>query len=179
MNLWKAIKGYITGFKRTEFHNHDNNILHPDSDEDINEIIALALNASDYFCIQGPPARKTRVVLKGIVNNLHRSTDENIMLLACTNRAVDEICLALQKSDLPYIRLGKSSDDSIESLDTLKNRINNEEDLKNVYDRIVNQRVFVSTVSTAQQNRIFNLKKFTTVIVDEASQLLEPILLVC
>jgi DNA replication ATP-dependent helicase Dna2 len=129
----------------------------------------------DYFCILGPPVpKKTRVVLKGIVNNLHRSTDENIMLLACTNRAVDEICLALQKSDLPYIRLGKSSDDSIESLDTLKNRINNEEDLKNVYDRIINQRVFVSTVSTAQQNRIFNLKKFTTVIVDEASQLLEP-----
>ncbi len=165
----------LLGLKEPEFHNHGNNILHPDSDEDINEIIALALNASDYFCIQGPPGTgKTRVVLKGIVNNLHRSTDENIMLLACTNRAVDEICLALQKSDLPYIRLGKSSDDSIESLDTLKNRINNEEDLKNVYDRIINQRVFVSTVSTAQQNRIFNLKKFTTVIVDEASQLLEP-----
>ena len=59
-------------------------------------LLKRMISAKDYFLLWGPPGTgKTSVMLKNLVKYLHQNTKENILLLAYTNRAVDEICEAI------------------------------------------------------------------------------------
>lgn len=141
-----------------------------------NELIARALAAKDYFLFQGPPGTgKTSFILKNIVKYLFFQTNENVLLLAYTNRAVDEICVNLDKidSDFPYIRIGSRfcTDDTKNLLIHLSETT----PMRDLYLRMKKTRIFVSTVVSALANpELFALYSFDTVIIDEASQILEP-----
>ena len=138
---------------------------------DKKNILYKALSAKNYFLIQGPPGTgKTSYILRYLSQILYNTTSQNILLLAHTNRAVDEICSALLKisKDFNFIRLGNS--DSSEYKSHLLVNI----PLERLVEKINNTRFFVSTVSTAISNpEIFELKFFDTVIIDEATQILE------
>ena len=74
-------------------------------------ILQKMINAKDYFLLWGPPGTgKTSMMLRHFTAYLLNETDENILLLAYTNRAVDEICDAIEKIDplikKEYIRIG-------------------------------------------------------------------------
>src|SRR5690606_2503177 len=59
-------------------------------------IISGIINSSDYYLLWGPPGTgKTSFILKYLVQWLMENTQERIMLMALTNRAVDEICDAI------------------------------------------------------------------------------------
>ena len=147
------------------------------------EILQKAIKARDYFLLWGPPGTgKTSMMLKHLVGHLMQHTEENILLLAYTNRAVDEICEAIErlgntiKED--YIRIGSRYSTSPQFHEQLLNEkirgIKKRRDLKQV---IAQRRIFVSTVaSMANKHELFQLKKFHRVIIDEASQVLEPML---
>ncbi|MCB0581602.1 MAG: AAA family ATPase, partial [Phaeodactylibacter sp.] len=75
------------------------------------DIFRKALSAEDYFLLWGPPGTgKTSMMLKHLVAYLLDNTGENILLLAYTNRAVDEICEAIEsiRQDIRrhYLRIG-------------------------------------------------------------------------
>ena len=139
-------------------------------------IIKSALSAKNYFLIQGPPGSgKTSFILRYLVQILFQNTAENILILAYTNRAVDEICNNLnkiisenKKKNFDFIRLG--SRDSTEHSEKLLSNFS----LENIAENVENCRCFVSTIATANATpELFQLKKIDTVIVDEAAQILE------
>lgn len=140
------------------------------------ELLNQALSAKDYFLLQGPPGTgKTKYLLKELVVELLRSPGERLLLLAYTNRAVDEICEAVKSiSPRPaYFRLGYSG--STDHEEDLLSRFAEGKALSEIRHGIQSCRIFVSTVLTLQRNPELTSKlKFTTAIVDEASQLLEP-----
>ncbi|MEM8908482.1 MAG: AAA domain-containing protein, partial [Bacteroidota bacterium] len=146
-------------------------------------VFAKAIAAPDYFLLWGPPGTgKTSVMLKQLVSHIINKTDENILLLAYTNRAVDEICESIERIDdfmkREYIRIGSKYATAerfqAQLLNNKISHIKNRQALRQVIDE---HRIFVSTVaSIAGKKELLQLKKFHRVIIDEASQILEPML---
>ncbi len=139
-------------------------------------LLEEALSAQDYYLLQGPPGTgKTKVMLRAMVKSLLAKTDGKIVLLAYTNRAVDEICAALlSMSPCPdFVRLGHG--DSTEFPDILLQRRVKDLSLGETRFLINKIPVYVSTVLTfLREHELRSKLDFKTAIVDEASQLLEP-----
>lgn len=156
---------------------------HPDYDE----IILKAKQAQDYFLLIGPPGTgKTSQALQFLVceqlaekpkvQNSKLKVQSSILLLAYTNRAVDEICNMLTENELDYIRIGNEfSCDPKYSDHLLKEVLDDNATLNSIKSTIVDARIVVATTSTMNSNAaLFNIKHFDLAIIDEASQILEP-----
>ncbi|MEM9545956.1 MAG: AAA domain-containing protein [Bacteroidota bacterium] len=149
-----------------------------------NELLNQMANTKDYYLLWGPPGTgKTSIMLKSLTQRLFDSTDENILLLAYTNRAVDEICAAIESIgegfENNYVRLG-SSTSCMEQFKPrlINNLISSSTNRQEIRRLIQSKRIFISTVSSiVSKKELFKLKRFDRVIVDEASQILEPMLL--
>lgn len=147
------------------------------------EIVLRAKQASDYFLLVGPPGTgKTSVALKAMVEELlQESPKQNLLLMAYTNRAVDEICQMLEglEGRPEYVRIGQELSCEKEYRHRLiKNKIKNARKRKEIFDLLEPVQVFVGTISSiAGRTELFELKHFHTALVDEASQVLEPQLL--
>ncbi|MCL2038853.1 MAG: DEAD/DEAH box helicase family protein, partial [Bacteroidetes bacterium] len=138
------------------------------------QIIINALNSNNYFLIQGPPGTgKTSFILRYLTQILFNNTNENVLLVAYTNRAVEEICSNLIKiknvlPDFDFIRIG--SPENSQYTEHLLSNIGIDEFEKRIY----NCRIFVTTILTAHsQQELFFIKDIDTIIVDEAAQILE------
>ena len=132
----------------------------------------------DLFLLMGPPGTgKTSVALKSMVEE-HIEMGHDILLLAYTNRAVDEICEMLTTIDPSpdYIRLGRdlacASQFRPHLLANIMERLTTRQ---KVIDRVGQTHIFVSTVASMNSHTsLFKLKHFQVAIFDEASQILEP-----
>lgn len=151
--------------------------------EEQQNILSKAVAAPEYFLLWGPPGTgKTSRMLRHLVQYLLSETDENLLLLAYTNRAVDEICHAIESigdhiQDL-YLRIGSrySTDERYQG-QLLRTQSAKAESRKALKDLIEERRIFVATVaSIGSRQELFELKTFHRVIIDEASQILEPLL---
>ena len=156
---------------------------HPDYDE----IILKAKQAQDYFLLIGPPGTgKTSQALQFLVReqlaekpkvqSSKLKVQSSILLLAYTNRAVDEICNMLTENELDYIRIGNEfSCDPKYSDHLLKEVLDENATLNSIKSTIADARIVVATTSTMNNNAaLFNIKHFDLAIIDEASQILEP-----
>ena len=156
---------------------------HPDYDE----IILKAKQAQDYFLLIGPPGTgKTSQALQFLVceqlaekpkvQNSKLKVQSSILLLAYTNRAVDEICNMLTENELDYIRIGNEfSCDPKYSDHLLKEVLDDNATLNSIKSTLADARIVVATTSTMNSNAaLFNIKHFDLAIIDEASQILEP-----
>ncbi|MFL5766101.1 MAG: AAA domain-containing protein [Bacteroidia bacterium] len=145
------------------------------SREEQNLLISKAISSKDYFLLVGPPGTgKTRILMKHMVEELFNNSDENILVLAYTNKAVDEISESLEGHSYIRIgsRLGCNSKYHSTLLDVIASSAKNRAELS---ETLAKCRIFVSTVSSiASKQELFKLKQFGTVIIDEASQILEP-----
>ena len=163
---------------------------HPHYDD----IILKAKQAQDYFLLIGPPGTgKTSQALQYLVleqlaeKPKVQSTNPNdqspkvngqssILLLAYTNRAVDEICNMLSEHELDYIRIGNEySCDPKYSDHLLQEVLDENTTLNSIKSTLSEARIIVATTSTMNsRSALFNIKHFDLVIIDEASQILEP-----
>ena len=163
---------------------------HPDYDD----IILKAKQAQDYFLLIGPPGTgKTSQALQYLVleqlaeKTKVQSTNPNaqspkvneqssILLLAYTNRAVDEICNMLSEHELDYIRIGNEySCDPKYSDHLLQEVLDENTTLNSIKSTLSEAQIIVATTSTMNsRSALFNIKHFDLVIIDEASQILEP-----
>ena len=156
---------------------------HPDYDE----IILKAKQAQDYFLLIGPPGTgKTSQALQFLVReqlaekpkvqSSKFKVQSSILLLAYTNRAVDEICNMLTENDIDYIRIGNEfSCDPKYSDHLLKEVLDENATLNSIKSTLADARIVVATTSTMNSNAaLFNIKHFDLAIIDEASQILEP-----
>jgi len=139
------------------------------------EIVEMAILAKDYYLIQGPPGTgKTSYVLRHLVKYYYEKTNINILLVAFTNRAVDEICKAVieEVSQDNIIRLGNKESSELSNI-MLSLQMENIS-YKEFKEKIKNVRIFAATTAYLQNNyELFLNKKFDLAIIDEASQLNE------
>ena len=148
------------------------------------EVYEKLIVSKDYFLLWGPPGTgKTSVLLKNVVSHFINNSEESILLMAYTNRAVDEICSALESipgfTGESYIRIGSKYAAGARYVDKLlSNRMKGISKRKELTELIAGKRVFVGTLaSLLGKTDLFKLKTFDRCIIDEASQILEPMML--
>jgi DNA replication ATP-dependent helicase Dna2 len=151
--------------------------------EEQRQILGRMLAAPEYFLLWGPPGTgKTSQMLRNFAGWIFHRTDENLLLLAYTNRAVDEICEALESLGdevrESYMRIGSrfSTGEAFQGrlLNAKAAQVKTRKELLALLGR---HRIFVSTLASLSNNLdLLRLKKFRRVVIDEASQILEPAL---
>lgn len=147
----------------------------PEMDPHQNDLLRKAMQASDYFLLQGPPGTgKTSTMLTGMVTNTLAHTRANIVILAFTNRAVNEICNKLRSRDIPFLYLGHRGADEDVSVQGLAE----DATINELRQAIATHRVMVSTSAgfAAKMRDLEAITRFDVLMVDEASQLTEPAL---
>lgn len=173
------VKGKDYGYKNPSI-NHEQEM-----------VINKALSADRYFLLNGPPGTgKTSIIIKNLVKELI-TCGKSILVLAYTNRAVDELCEAINDAceglnRRNFIRFGSRLSASVKYYENLLDVAMEEREKElresgHRFDRaevsriIRENNVFVSTVaSIGSKEHIFQVKNFDYVVVDEASQILEP-----
>ena len=160
-------------------------ISHPETK--VRDIVLQAKQARDYFLLVGPPGTgKTNVALYSMVVEFLLSQKAGecegaILLMAYTNRAVDEICGMLERvlCEYPwadYVRIGSEGNCSPDYRShLLKEKVKDFKKRPEAYAYLQRCPVVVGTVMTMSNNlNLLQHKKFRVAIIDEASQVLEP-----
>ena len=147
----------------------------------LNGLVAQEKRQRDCFLLIGPPGTgKTSCALRAMVEEALADEGSSLLLMAYTNRAVDEICDMLVSSGIAerhrFIRLGSElSADSRFVPYMLQSCLGVHPTLEGVRRLLRGTRIFVSTTTTAA-NRIglLSIHHFDVAFIDEASQILEP-----
>ena len=146
--------------------------------EALDPMLTKAKQALDYFLLVGPPGTgKTSMALRFLVEEqLATCPEGGILLMAYTNRAVDEICGMLVEAGVEFIRIGsKLSCAAAYDPYLLSNIVGKRPTLEEIKQKLGRAQVIVGTTSMIQsRDYIFNLRHFSLAIIDEASQILEP-----
>ena len=145
---------------------------HPDYDE----IVLQAKRAQDYYLLVGPPGTgKTSMALRFLVEE-HLAAAGALLLMAYTNRAVDEICSMLMDAGIDFIRIANQySTDKRFHPYLMEAVVEASPKRSAIQRRLLEARVVVGTTSMLlSRSYLFQFKPFSLAIVDEASQILEP-----
>ncbi len=146
-----------------------------------NAVFKQVVQSKDYFLLWGPPGSgKTNVMLKHLTDYFVRQQSETVLILAYTNRAVDEICEAVESLGdwvKPlYFRIGSRFSTPEKFVPQLL-----EQKIKDIKTRValraffeIHRLIIGTLASVVGKPEIFDLKNFDRIIVDEASQILEP-----
>jgi DNA replication ATP-dependent helicase Dna2 len=178
-DIRKKILGLIPPEKNKDAYQYHSDEMTSEQNLLLNKIIS----SRDYFLLWGPPGTgKTSVMVKHLTRYLIRYTDEMICLVAYTNKAVDEMCKAVLdalegETDL-FIRIGSSfSCDPMYRPYLLDHAMDHFSRREEILSFLKQKRIIISTVSSlVNRTEIFHLFKMDTIIIDEASQILEPMI---
>ncbi|MCI6252463.1 MAG: ATP-binding protein [Bacteroidales bacterium] len=144
---------------------------------DFDTLTLRARQARDLFLIVGPPG--TGKTSFGLVNTLREElhdAEASVLLMAYTNRAVDEICSKLAEADLPFIRLGGAAVcPAPYRRHLLGEQATAAASLTAMKAVLQRTPIIVGTTTAVTASAaLFAVKHFTLAIIDEASQILEP-----
>ncbi len=143
-------------------------------------VLDQLIRTEDYALIWGPPGTgKTSIILKHYLRYLLEEQGETVMLIAYTNRAVDEMCAVLEDLGVDYLRIGsRYSTGELYRNRLLQAQVAHLRKRAQVRHLLESKRVIIGTLaSISGKPELTMLKKYDTLIVDEASQILEPSLI--
>ncbi len=144
---------------------------------EFNDMALRVKQSQEMFLIIGPPGTgKTSFGMLYTLQEELTEPDANVLIMAYTNRAVDEICGKLQHGDIDFVRIGNTVSCAKEyRKHLLGERLSSCGNIKELREMIMRTRVFVGTVSSLNScGPLFRVKSFSLAIIDEASQILEP-----
>lgn len=154
---------------------------HAEGETDFNELALRIKQSRDIYLVLGPPGSgKTTFALTCAVCEELAEADGNVLLLAYTNRAVDEICAKLEQLGIDYLRIGSPLTCAEAYQPHLLEETASQGQLKlnALRDKIMQCRVFVGTTTSMSSHiSLCQMHGFSLAVVDEASQILEPHLL--
>ena len=157
---------------------------HPATATDgIASLVSRASRAKDCFVVIGPPGTgKTSLAMLNILKAQLDRPDTAVLLLAYTNRAVDEMCSKLVEATprpIDFIRIGSPLSCAREFHPyLLSERLGQTATVTEVSALVDSTRVFAATVAALNGSpQLFELKRFDLAIIDEASQIPEAYLL--
>ena len=142
-----------------------------------NQLVLQAFQSRDYFLLVGPPGTgKTSFGLMNILLEELRTSQDGVLLLSYTNRAVDEICSKLVAQGLDFVRISSADACAPEYQPYLFSRKAGQNVSAGGLRNLLTQAPIVvgTTTSITSALSIFRLRRFGLAIVDEASQILEP-----
>lgn len=142
-----------------------------------NGLVLHAMQALDFFIVIGPPGTgKTSFAMLNILSEELLHPDTAVLVMAYTNRAVDEICSKLSGCGIDFVRLGSAlacAEPYRPYL--LSQKVACCKSVGQVRQAIASARVVCATTSAVNSNpALLQLKRFSLAIIDEASQILEP-----
>ncbi|XP_065062529.1 DNA replication ATP-dependent helicase/nuclease DNA2-like isoform X2 [Rhopilema esculentum] len=136
--------------------------------------VRQCLSAEDYVMILGMPGTGKTTTIACLVNIL-TLLGKSVLIASYTHSAVDNILLKLKKMNLDFIRLGnkRSIHEEIRPFlaDEAAKNIKSIEGLHHFY----NQKNIVATTCLGINHPLFLKKRFDYCIVDEASQITQPV----
>ena len=105
-----------------------------------------------------------------------RTSQDGVLLLSYTNRAVDEICSKLVAQGLDFVRISSADACAPEYQPYLFSRKAGQNVSAGGLRNLLTQAPIVvgTTTSITSAQSLFRLRRFGLAIVDEASQILEP-----
>lgn len=181
--LYRAMHSFLTApvdrrdllMMRRAPRSDENITLHLDHGN-FNSLALRAKQARDFFLIVGPPGTgKTSFGLMTSLREELSDPEAQVVVLAFTNRAVDEICSKMQEDGIDYIRLGTELSCSSAKENLLSSRISGCRSADELRRVIGKTRVIAATTTALNASPLlFRLKRFSLAIIDEASQILEP-----
>ncbi len=141
------------------------------------DLVMRVRRSRDIFLVIGPPG--TGKTSLGLMHNLREELadpDASVLLMAYTNRAVDEIAGRLIEDGIDFMMLGHDHSASPRAREhQLGRRIADASRLDDVAGILASARVFVGTTTSMNSNLGFlRRRRFSLAIIDEASQILEP-----
>lgn len=143
----------------------------------MNDLALRVRRALDLFLIIGPPGTgKTSFGMLTTLREELLTPDSHVLIMAYTNRAVDEVCSKLVENGIDFLRLGSSlTCDEPYKPYLLSSVAAQHTQLGSLRKAISDARVVVGTAVSLNSNpAFFSLQSFSLAIIDEASQLLEP-----
>lgn len=143
----------------------------------MNDLALRVRQALDLFLIIGPPGTgKTSFGMLTTLQEELLTPGSHVLIMAYTNRAVDELCSKLVENGIDFLRLGSSlTCDEPYRPYLLSTVAAQHSQLDSLRTAISAARVVVGTTTALSANpAFFTLQSFSLAIIDEASQLLEP-----
>eukprot|EP00116_Pleurobrachia_bachei_P000606 sb/3460868/ len=167
-------RGLVVEGRKAVFREDGVDIQLPDSlNGDQRMVIERALVTEDYLCVQGMPGTGKTTTVACLVEVLV-AQGYSVLLTAYTHTAVDNILLKLP-STLPVLRLGASGKvhKNVRHMtdSALTSGISDPLELREFYKNIK----VVASTCLGIRHRLFELRSFDYCIIDEASQITQPI----
>ena len=146
---------------------------------DFNEMALRVKQAKDIFFIIGPPGTgKTSFGMLNTVKEELLEPDSSVLIMAYTNRAVDEICSKLleDESTRDFIRIGGDlSCNEVYRDHLLSEKVATIDNIDGLRRLLISTRIFVGTTTSMNSHlSLLKMKQFSLAVIDEASQILEP-----
>ncbi len=189
IHQYQSLFRFLAGPERTQNlilgkekpHASQNKELHFSSHQsNVSQLLQSIIEARDYFLLWGPPGTgKTSIIIKALSQYYRQHTEESVLFLAYTNRAVDEICEAIGSNGELFsqqmIRIGsRYSTPEKFQINLLEHQSAECKTRNELLAKLSNTRLYTATLaSILGKQELFFLKSFDTIIIDEASQIIE------
>ncbi|XP_061491165.1 DNA replication ATP-dependent helicase/nuclease DNA2 [Rhineura floridana] len=185
----ERLRNLIIDFQKPQFIRHLSSVLPSEAKETVANILKglnkpqkqamkQVLLSKDYTLVVGMPGTGKTTTICALVRILY-ACGFSVLLTSFTHTAVDNILLKLAKFKVGFLRLGRPQKVHPAIQKFTEEEICRSECIKTVADleELYNSQPVVATTCMGINHPIFTRKRFDFCIVDEASQISQPVCL--